>query len=62
MAAKLALMNAENLPVQPVFPVPTGHTGPVVPLVMPVMPLSIGSPMAIQPLAPVPVALAMGGL
>ena len=60
LAAKLASRNIENVPVQPVFPVPTGLSGaPVWAAVL------FGSPVPMQPmpspLQPVPVALAPGG-
>jgi hypothetical protein len=60
LAAKLASKNVENVPVQPVFSVPTGlSSAPVWPAV------PLGSPLPMQPmpspLQPVPVALAPGG-
>ena len=60
LAAKLASRNIENVPVQPVFPVPTGLSGAPVWAAVP-----FGSPVPMQPmpspLQPVPVALAPGG-
>ena len=60
LAAKLASRNIENVPVQPVFPVPTGLSGAPVWAAVP-----FGSPVPMQPmpspLQPVPAALAPGG-
>ena len=61
LAAKLASRNIENVPVQPVFPVPTWLSG--APVSWAAVPF--GSPVPMQPmpspLQPVPVALAPGG-
>ena len=63
VAAKLAAAEIENvpLPVQPVYPVPTGLGNAAVVLAVP-----CGSPVAMQPFAsplqPVPVMLSPGGV
>ena len=60
LAAKLALRNVENMPVQPVFTVPAGLSGAPVVTAVP-----FGSPVPMQPMPspfqPVPVTLAPGG-
>ena len=60
VAAKLAAGNIENVPIQPVFPVPTGLTNAAVLAAVP-----IGSPVPMHaiasPLPPVPVMLGADG-
>lgn len=60
LAAKLASRNVENMPVQPVYPVPTGLSNRPVVAAMPLSPARM-QPMSSPPVA-VPVMLAPWGL